>query len=145
MDPLTRLELWFAKWGLYAVGALILCVAVVSWLGYNSWRNSQNVEKRVESGRKVEHADTNAGVAATGKVLANEGKASDTDKKTAGIVQNFYNNPAAKTQIDHALFDDFRRGICMYRSAADLPECGTMQQVRPGEVQTGENPERANP
>jgi hypothetical protein len=133
MDPLTNIELWFAKWGLYLIIGAVVVIGVVGWLGYNSWRNSQNVEHRETSIKTVGQANTNAAQHAVNTVESNGDKNADTDRKTAASVNNYYQSfpQAAKVQIDPKLFDNFRHNVCMYRAAADLPECRAMQQEHP--------------
>ena len=128
---ISKLEIFIAKNAIKLVLALAAAVLVVSWLGYNSWRNASNAENRAEAVKTVGKATTNAGQAAVNTTQGNQDKNNDTDKKTASIVNNFNTYPQAKVAVDPALFDAFRRGVCMYRSAADLPECRAVQQVRP--------------
>lgn len=125
----NSLEVFIAKNAIKLVLLLAVVVIVVSWLGYNSWRNASNAENRTEAVKTVGQAATNAGQAAVNTTQGNQDKNNDTDKKTAAIVNNFNTYPQAKASVDPALFDAFRRGVCVYRSAANLPECRAMQQV----------------
>ena len=126
---LLRLKAWIAKWSVILVLGLLVLAIVVALLGYNSWRNSRNAKNTIQAVRTVGQAGTAGGQAAVNTLQGNQQNDQDTDAKTRPIIQNFNSYPAAKTEVDPALFDAFNRAICMYKSSADLPECRAMREA----------------
>lgn len=135
MDPLSKLELFFAKWGVIIVAIILVFLIIVGWLGYNSWRNSQNGKAIINSVKVIGAARVESGQGAVNTLDKNQQKDAATDAKLAPIIQNFNTYPAAKVGIDPAFLAAFDRSLCVYRSAANLLQCRGMQQVAPGAVE----------
>lgn len=131
MDPLSKLELFFAKWGLLLIAIVIVILLAVGWLGYNSWRNSQNGKAIVNAGKAISGAGIESGKGAVNTLDNNQQKDASTDAKLAPIVNNYNTYPAAKVGVDHAFLDAFDKSLCVYRSAANLLQCRAVQQVAP--------------
>lgn len=122
---------FFTKWGAIIIAVLVVILLVVGWLGYNSWRNAQNGKAIVNAGHAINTANVNGGQAAVNTTAANQNKNEDTDAKLSPIINNYNTYPAAKQIIDPAFFRAFDLSLCVYRSAANLLQCRTMQQVNP--------------
>lgn len=120
-----------AKWFVWIIVAVVVIVLICGWLWWNSHESAKNAAAVPKAAAIQNAAQATAGGAAINAVQTNADKGKATDDKTRSIVNNYNTYPAAKIAVDPALFDAFKHGICMYKSAASLPECVGLQQSDP--------------
>lgn len=123
---LEREEGWIAK-NLLIVTLIVVAMVLVGgwawWLHHRDLENSTAVPKAQAT---LNAAQATAGGKAVETVTTNAQKANETDAKVQHVTNNFNTYPAAKTAVDPELFAAFVRGVCLFDSAASLPECKRM-------------------
>lgn len=128
MDPLTKLEAFAAKWAVYIICFVIILLTIIGWLWWNAHMNAKNAAALPKAQAIVNKAEASAGGAAINTVTTNAKTNTDTDKKTTQVTNVYNSYPAAKAAIDPGFIDAFNRGICMYKSATNLPQCVGLRQ-----------------
>lgn len=131
MEEEFNLIAWVGKNLLVVVLVVAAFAAVAGWLWWNRHQAAVNAAAVPKAAAIQNKAQANAGAAAVNVTNDNAKKGAETDAKVQHVTNNFNTYPAAKTAIDPGLFDAFNRGVCVFRSAASLPECQRLQQPNP--------------
>jgi len=130
LNPID-VETWIVK---HLVVIAIVCgitTGIACWVMLHQHQIAKAAMAVPVAQQKLNAAQATAGGDAVNQISANQHKSEQTDAQTQKLVQNFNTYPAAKNTVDPALFGTFRDGICMYESAARLPECSKLQRPDP--------------
>lgn len=120
---------WVAKWAIFLIAGGIIVVILIGWIWWNNHQNAKNAATIPKTQATVNAAQSNAGAAAVNTVGQNQQKNAETDQKTQQVTNVYNSYPQAKAPLDPDFVDAFNAGICLYKSAADLPECKRLQQL----------------
>jgi predicted negative regulator of RcsB-dependent stress response len=120
-----------AKWAVLIIAGVIIILFIVGWVWWNHHMNLKNAVAVPKAQGVINAAQSTAGSAAVNTVQDNQKKNEDTDRKTQQVTNVYNTYPQAKAPLDPGFVDAFNRGICLYKSAASLPECQRLQQVNP--------------
>jgi hypothetical protein len=119
---------WVAKWFIVLIGVGILFLGIIAYVWWHNHQIAKNAAALPKAQATINAAQANAGSAAVNTVGENQQKNANTDRTTTQVTNVYNSYPQAKVTLDPGFFDAFNRGICMYKSAANLPECVGLQQ-----------------
>lgn len=122
---------WFTRTVALIIGGIILAIAISGWLWWNFHMNAKNAAAVPKAQAVVNKAQANAGGRAVNTVNQNQDKNAKTDTITRNNTYVTNNYPAAKVEVDADFIAAFDHAICLYASAASIPECQRLQQPNP--------------
>lgn len=131
MEEEFGLAAWVTRNLSIVIGIVVVFTVLGGWLWWNHHQAMVNAAAVPKAAAIQNKAQANAGAAAVNITNDNAKKGAETDAKVQHVTNNFNTYPAAKVAIDPGLFDAFDRGVCVFRSAASLPECQRLQQPNP--------------
>lgn len=124
------IEAWLVKHAIMLVVLLVLIACVIFWLWHEHEQAMVNAAAPAKAAAAMDSGQIQSGQQAI-KITVDNGKASAaTDAQTRLNTDAINKLAAAKVAVDPAVDDAIRRGVCVYVSAASLPECQSL--LHPG-------------
>lgn len=120
-------------WGVVALGAalLVLSGAGLTYCSSVSTSHRKTVETTAKATTAQARGQQAAAVDAGKTILDHADREVATDRKTQEQVRAILASPGASVAVDPALDRNGRRAVCVYVSAASLPECKQLLKTSP--------------
>jgi predicted negative regulator of RcsB-dependent stress response len=127
----ANIEAWAAKNVAKLFLFLAIVVGVVIWLWWHDRQVAENAAAPAHAAAAQSQSSAASGADAVQAVHTNDTNANKIDAATRKLTNAIDNLPTAKAAVDPSLDDAARSAVCMYVSAANLPECQQLQHPNP--------------